>query len=434
MRRETQMEQLAILGGPRTVPEGMVKTWPPITQADRDAVMAVFDSNIFHGNSAPNAVALQKEWAAIIGVEYCLATNSGTSALHMALASIGIGPGDEVIVPAFTYWSSAAAVLHHNAIPVFVDIEPYTHTIDPSKIEEKITDCTKAIMPVHIHGMPAAMGPVTEIAETHDLLIVEDACQAHGAKYKGKMVGGIGHTAGFSTNRYKNLSSGEGGLFTTNDEDYYRIASRLREFGEVVISGQGRKYNAYGLGWNYRPHEFVSAFCRAQLKRFPQYNAIRREFAEFLTEKLADVPGVSGPNTPLDRDPVYFSYVVEFRPQEVGLEVSPEQFKIAAQGALRAEGIEMGQWQRMPVPAQSVFQDKKGYGKGCPWTCRHYGRDIEYRGEDYPETVKFIAAHAYLNGVYPPNTIELMERYVEGFKKVMAQAEQVVELAQKARD
>jgi perosamine synthetase len=424
------MEQLAIFGGPRTVPDGMVKTWPPITQADRDAVMAVFDSNIFHGNSAPNAVALQKEWAETIGVKYCLATNSGTSALHMAIASVGVEPGDEVIVPAFTYWSSAAAVLHHNAIPVFVDIEPDTYTIDPSRIEDKITDRTKAIMPVHIHGMSCVMDPIMEIADKHDLFVVEDACQAHGAKYREKMVGGIGHTAGFSTNRSKNLSSGEGGLFTTNNEDYYRIAWRLREFGEVVISGQDREYNAYGLGWNYRPHEFVSAFCRAQLRRLSQYNATRKEFAEFLTEKLTDVPGVSGPSTPPDREPVYFSYVVEFRPQEVGLDASPEQFKLAAQRALRAEGIQLGQWQKMPVPAQSVFQEKKGYGKGCPWSCRHYGRDIEYRSQDYPETVKFIAAHAYLDGVFPPNTMELMEHYVEGFRKVMAQAERIEQLAQ----
>jgi dTDP-4-amino-4,6-dideoxygalactose transaminase len=315
-----------------------------------------------------------------------------------------------------------------------VDVEPTTYTIDPAQIEEKITDCTKAIMPVHVHGMPSDMDPIMEIAERHDLFIVEDACQAHGAKYAGKMVGGIGQTAGFSTNRHKNLSSGEGGLFTTSSEDAYRIAWRLREFGEVVMSGQGREYNAYGLGWNYRPHEFVSAFCRAQLKRFPQYNATRREFAEFLTEKLAAIPGVSGPSTPPDREPVYFSYVVEFRPGEVGLHVSPEQFKIAAQKALQAEGIELGQWQRMPVPAQSVFQEKVGYGKGCPWTCRHYGRNVEYRGEDYPETVKFIRAHAYLSGVYPPNTMELMERYVRGFKKVTARAEQIVELAQDRRD
>jgi dTDP-4-amino-4,6-dideoxygalactose transaminase len=422
------MQQLAVCGGPRAVPEGMVKTWPPITRADRDAVMAVFDSNIFHGNSAPNAVALQKEWAETIGVRYCLATNSGTSALHMALASVGVGPGDEVIVPAFTYWSSAAAVLHHNAIPVFVDIEPDNHTIDPARIHEKLTECTKAIMPVHVHGMPADLDSITEIADRNGLLVVEDACQAHGAKYKGRSVGGIGQTAGFSTNRLKNLSSGEGGLFTTNSEDYYRIACRLREFGEVVVADQGREYNAYGLGWNYRPHEFVSAFCRAQLKRFPQYNAQRREYAELLTERLRGIPGVSGPTTPEDREPVYFSYVVEFRPKEVGLDISPEQFKAAAQIALEAEGIELGQWQRTPVPAQSVFQDKVGYGKGCPWTCQHYGRDLEYRGEDYPETVKFIAAHAYLKGVYPPNTIELMERYAEGFEKVMSRSEYISRL------
>jgi perosamine synthetase len=425
------MERLAIFGGPRVVPEDMVKTWPPITQADRDAVMAVFDSNIFHGNAAPNALALQKEWAEVIGVEYCLATNSGTSALHMALAAVGVEPGDEVILPAFTYWSSAAAILHQNAIPVFADIEPYSYSIDPSKVEEKITSHTKAIMPVHAHGMPCDMDAIMEIAERHGLFVVEDSCQAHGARYRGSMVGSIGHTAGFSTNRSKNLSSGEGGLFTTHDEGFYWRARKLREFGEVVISGQEREYNAYGLGWNYRPHEFVSAFCRAQLRRLPQHNATRREFAEFLTEKLGDIPGVSGPNTPPGREPVYYSYVAEFRPQEVGLDLSPEQFKTAARRALDAEGIELRQWQRMPVPAQSVFQEKRGYGRGCPWTCRHYGGDIEYRSEDYPETVKFIAAHAYLEGVYPPNTMDLMERYVEGFRKVMAQAEQIEQLARK---
>ncbi|MDX9979590.1 MAG: aminotransferase class I/II-fold pyridoxal phosphate-dependent enzyme, partial [Lentisphaeria bacterium] len=116
------MQELAVFGGPRTVPAGMVKTWPPLTQEDRDAVMAVFDSNILHGTSAPNAVALQREFAEFLGVKHCLVTNSGTSALHMAIAALGIGPGDEVIVPAFTYWSTAAAVLHHNAIPIFVDI------------------------------------------------------------------------------------------------------------------------------------------------------------------------------------------------------------------------------------------------------------------------------------------------------------------------
>ena len=197
------MSELAIFGGPRTVPEGMVKTWPILTQEDRDAVLAVFDSNILHGTRSPQAVALQDEWCEFLGAKYCIVTNSGTSALHMAVAALGIGAGDEVIAPAFTYWSSAAAILHNNAVPVFVDADPVSFCIDPALIEAKISPKTKAIMPVHIHGMPCDMDPIMEVARKHGLYVVGDACQAHGAKYKGKHLGTIEDTTGFSTNRSK---------------------------------------------------------------------------------------------------------------------------------------------------------------------------------------------------------------------------------------
>lgn len=422
------MQELAVFGGPRAVPDGMVQTWPPLTQEDRDAVMAVFDSNILHGTGAPNAVALQEEFAEFIGVKHCLVTNSGTSALHMAVASLGIGPGDEVIIPAFTYWSTAAAVLHHNAIPIFVDIELETFSIDPTKIEAAITDRTKAIMPVHIHGMPVDMGAVMAIARKHDLLVLGDACQAHGSKWNGKMIGTMADTTGFSTNRSKCLSSGEGGFFVTNSDEAFSIARKLREFGEVVVHGEEREYNAYGLGWMYRQHEFVNAFCRSQLKHLAENNATRQRFAAYLTSALEDIPGLKGPKTPPDREPVYFSYIVEFRPRELGLDVPMAKYKAAVQKALAAEGVGLGQWQRVPVPAQSVFQNMVGYGKGCPWTCGHYNRKIEYRGDDYPNTIKFIAEHAYLGGVYPPNTMELMERYVEGMKKVVSRPEAIMKL------
>jgi dTDP-4-amino-4,6-dideoxygalactose transaminase len=410
----------------------MMQTWPPLTQEDREAVMAVFDSNILHGTSAPNAVALQEEFAAFLGVKHCLVTNSGTSALHMAIASLGIGPGDEVIVPAFTYWSTAAAVLHHNAIPIFVDIEPESFCLDPTKIEAAISDRTKAILPVHIHGMPADMDAIMAVARKHNLLVVGDACQAHGAAVNGRKVGTIEDTCGFSTNRSKNLSSGEGGLFVTNSDEAFRVADMLRQFGEVVVHGEDREYNAFGLGWMYRQHEFVNAFCRSQLRHLPENNAKRKEFAHFLTKALADIPGVSGPITPAGREPVYFSYIVEFRPQEAGLDLPVTVFKAAVQKLLAAEGVGMGQWQRVPVPAQSVFQDMQGYGKGCPWTCAHYGKPIRYCGEDYPETLRFIAEHSYLSGVYPPNTMELMELYAEGFRKVMSRPDAIARIANEA--
>jgi len=425
----TMAEELAIQGGQRTVPEGMVKAWPPITQEDKDAVLAVFDSGHLHGTSAPNALALQREWADYCGCKYALVTNSGTSAIHMALAAAGIGPGDEVITSAFTYWSTAAAILHQNAIPIFVDIDPVTYTMDPALIEAAITDHTKAILPVDIHGMPCDWDPILEIAAKHGLITIADSCQAHGATYKGRKTGTIADGTAFSTNRSKNLSSGEGGLYTTDRDDWHAIASRMREFGEVVLPDQTREYNAFSLGWMYRSLEWTNAFCRSQLRRLDENNATRREFAAFLTEQLTAIPGVEPPATPPEREPCYFSYVVAFHPEQVGLDDVPmADYKGAVIAALRAEGIGLGQWQSRPVPGQDVFLKRVGYGKGCPWTCR-WGREVEYRGEDYPRTLDFIASHSYLGGVYPPNTMALMELYVEGFRKVLGRAKEVVELA-----
>lgn len=421
-------EKLALDGGERVVPEGMVQSWPPITQQDRDAVLAVFDSGHLHGSSAPRAKELQEKWAQYCGVKYCLVTNSGTSACHMAVATAGVGPGDEVIVPAFTFWATAAAVLHQNAIPIFVDIDPKTYTINPALIEEKITPRTKAIFPVDVHGMPCDMDAIFAVARKHGLKVISDCCQSHGARYKGRVVGSIADATAFSCNRSKNLSGGEGGLYTTDNEEWAYHAARMREFGEVIVPGREREYNAFGLGWMYRPHEFINAFILSQLTRLDQYNAQRKEMANYLTEQLAQIPGVKGPYTPDYADPVYFSYVVEFRPEEVGLDVPVKQFKAAVIHALRAEGIGLGQWQTMPVPAQSVFQKKEGYGKGCPWTCP-FGRDVDYRAEDYPETVRFIESHSYLRGVHPPNDMRLMELYVKGFRKVMDNIHRVMALA-----
>ena len=418
--------ELAIKGGAKTVPDGMVQSWPPVTREDKDAVLAVFDSDHLHGTSAPNALALQEEWAEYCGAKYALVTNSGTSAIHMALAAAGVGPGDEVICPAFTYWSTAAAVLHQNAIPIFVDIDPATFTMDPSLIEPVVTDHTRAILPVDIHGLPCDYDAIVEIARRRDLMVIADSCQAHGATYKGRKTGAIADATAFSTNRSKNLSSGEGGLYVTDNDDWYAVASRMREFGEVVLPDRTREYNAFSLGWMYRSLEWANAFCRSQLRRLDENNARRREMAEYLTDQLADIPGVQGPQCPPDRQTNYFSYVVRFCPDQVGLDVPVARYKAAIIAALGAEGIGLGQWQTRPVPGQDVFVKRQGYGKGCPWTCR-FGREVTYRGEDYPRTIDFIARHSYLSGVYPPNTMELMELYVAGFRKVLARAREVVE-------
>ena len=423
------MKTLAIFGGEKTVPDGYIKTWPPLTQDDRDAVLSVFDSNVLHGIAAPQCKAFQEEFAEFLGVKHCLVVNSGTAALHMAITSLGIGPGDEVILPAFTYWSSAAIVLHQNAIPVFVDIDKDTFSLNPDLLEAAITPRTKAILPVHIHGMPADLERIIPIAKKHGIPVVGDCCQAHGASINGKYVGSMETTAGFSCNRSKNLSGGEGGMFVTKSEDAYQFASWMRDFREVPIDAETTPHKLAALGWNYRPHEFVTALIRSQFKHLPENNARRREMAHYMTEKLANIPGLKGPFEPADRKPVYFSYIVDFRPQELGLDIPVPKFKAAMIKILRAEGIGFGQWQTRPVPSMEIFQHHDAYGKGCPWNCAHYKGFANYNPSQYPVTQEFIANHSYLSSLYPPNNLDLVDLYVQGFLKVVSQPEKILEVA-----
>ena len=423
-------EQLAIHGGQPTIPEGTIKPWPHITDADRQAVMEVLSSDSINEQRKIQSEALSQEWAAYVGRKYCIPANSGTAALHMCIAALGIEPGDEVIVPAFTFWATAAAVLHHNAIPIFVDIDPKTFCIDPAQIESKLSERTKAVIAVHIHGMPADMDGVLAVANQHGLKVIEDAAQAHGSQYKGVPCGAIGDVAGFSTQMSKTLTTGsEGGLFVTDDENYHKQAALLQYFGELVVPGRERQeqeYNAFGLGWMYRGDVFGQAFIRSQLKRLDTNNALRIQNCNFLTKHLSKIRGIETPYVPPQCESVFYNYVVGVKPDELGLSVSPRVFREKVQEALAAEGLHVGQWQRRPVPAQEIFQAQIGYGKGCPWTCGH-AQPVEYRTEDYPNATAFIDSHFYLFDVNPPNDLDLMKLYVEAIEKVMDNPDQLVE-------
>ena len=421
-------EKLAINGGKRTVPQDLIQPWPEVTDADREAVAEVLSVADIHQQQNIQSEGLAREWAEYMGMKYCIPVNSGTAALHMCVAGLGLEPGDEVIVPAFTFWATAAAVLHHNVIPVFTDIDPKTYCLDPAKIEPAITERTKAIMPVHIHGMPADMDPILEIAKKHNLKVIEDVAQAHGARYKGRLCGSMGDAAGASTQRSKVLSSGgQGGLFMTDDEDIYKRAALLEYFGELVTPGREREeqeYNAYGLGWMYRGEPFSQAFVRSQLRRLDRNNALRVENCNFLTEHLSKIPGLETPYVPEECEPVYYNYVIGFNAEELGLDISSRELREKAQKALGAEGVSTGQWQRLPVPEQEIFQRRVGYGKGCPWKCS--GSTVEYNKGDYPEASAFIDSHCYVYGINPPNNLELMGLYVEAFQKVMGNLDQVL--------
>ncbi len=327
-----------------------------------------------------------------------------------------------MIVPAYTFLASTSCVLHAGAVPIFVDIDRRTYNLDPDKIEEKITERTKAVIPVHLHGLPADMDKIIEIARKHDLHVIEDACQAHGAEYKRKKAGSFGELAAFSLNSSKNLSGGEGGLLVTDDEVCYMRAKMLRMFGdEIDDETKLRVYNASILGYMYRSQELPAAFTRAQLERLDEYNEIRIRNCEYLTGHLNNTPGVTAPYVPEGYKHVYWLYIIEFSPEEIGIPMSPRDFRIGAEKALFAEGVQVGQWQTMPVPAQDLFQTKMGFaGSGYPWKYTERGKNIVYDGRDYPNALDLCDRYTAVVGFQPPNDLTLMEKYAEAFQKVFS--------------
>jgi dTDP-4-amino-4,6-dideoxygalactose transaminase len=399
---ERHMTDLALTGGPPLVAEPLPERWPIIEEQDIDAVNRVLRSGEVSWWFADEIVALEREWAAHCETEYAIAMNSGTAALHAAVAAAGVGPGDEVIVPALTFLSSATAVIHHQGIPVFVDIDPLTFNLDPTKIEARVTDRTRAIMPVHLHGLPADMDEIMAIARRHDLVVIEDSAQAHLARYRDRPVGGLGHVAAASIMGGKNFpTAGEGGLLTTSDPALRDRADMVKMFGEIVRPGEPRRYNAETMGWNYRFPPILAAFARSQLQRLPENTrALQAKIAHF-SERLAEFPGVLPPYTPDDRTHVYHLYRITLDPAAAGLDIEPGRFRKALQDAFAAEGLTLHEYQNQPIPGQALFQQKVGYGRGCPWSCGHTSpatADIVYDIHDYPATLGVIESTLVVGG------------------------------------
>jgi perosamine synthetase len=423
-RTETKMaEKLAIDGGTPVLKRSDYGNWPIIGDDERSLVNQVLDSGILAGGTAPQVKALETEWAAYVGSRHCLTTCSGTAALHMALAAADVGPGDEVITSAFTFLASASCALHQNAIPVFVDIDPRTYCMDPAKLEAAITERTRAVIPVHIQGLPADMDPILAIARRHGLVVIEDACQAHGATYKGRKVGTLGNVGTFSLNNFKNLCGGEGGLFVTDDEALLEKGTLLRCFGDEVDEVSKRRvYNASILGYMYRNQELPAALARGQLRHLDLHNTVRISNAQHLTRELSRIRGVIPPYCPPECGHVYFMYNVRFDAAAAGVDCPPRRFRVAVEKALYREGLLVGQWQTMPVPAQDLFQSRLGYGgTGYPWSINESrGIRYDYDPAHFPQASSLCDTYTIVHGVHAPNGQPLMEKLVAGFHKVFA--------------
>ncbi|HEY3821745.1 MAG TPA: DegT/DnrJ/EryC1/StrS family aminotransferase [Polyangiaceae bacterium] len=308
-----------------------------------EAASRVIDSCQFAlGNEV---AAFEEEFAAYSGAKLAAGVNTGTSALHLALLAAGIGPGDEVITVSHTFMATVSSIRYAGAKPVLVDIDPVSYTIDPKLVEAAVTKHTKAIMPVHLYGQPADMDPLLDIAKKHDLVVIEDACQAHGAEYKGRRVGSIGHMAAFSFYPGKNLGAcGEGGAVVTNDAELMKKVRMLRDWG------QEKRYHHVLEGFNYRMDNLQGAFLRIKLKHLPAWTEARRSHAA-LYRQLFEGTAVRFPREMPYSKHVYHLYALMAANRD------------ALHKILGDKGIATGFHYPIPVHLQPCFEHL-GYKKG----------------------------------------------------------------------
>lgn len=287
----------------------------------------------------------EQDFAAYCGASECIAMNSGTSALHLAMLAAGIGPGDEVVTVPFTFVASIGAILYAGAKPVLVDIDPRSFTMDPAAIEAAITPRTKAILPIHLYGQTADMDPIMEIARRHGLVVIEDAAQAHGAKYKGRPAGSIGDIACFSFYPGKNLGAyGEGGAITTNNPEYARTIRIFRDWGQDL------KYHHVLRGYNYRMEAFQGAILRVKLRHLEKWTEARRAIVRQYNDELNGCEIERPVEMPWGRH-VFHVYTIRTEERD------------AMQSALTAEGIQTGIHYPVPAHLQPAYSDL-GYGPG----------------------------------------------------------------------
>lgn len=329
--------------------------WPDLGAAEADAARDVLLSNRLIGSSGPHVADFESAFAQASGAPHCVAVSSGTTALHAVLTALGVGPGDEVLVPAYTFVASASPVAHLGAVPVFVDIDPFTYCMSPVDAERKITPRTRVIIAVHLNGHPAPLAELGALAARHELELVEDAAQAHGARFDGRPVGTFGVAGVFSFWQDKTITTGgEGGAVVTSDPELAETVRRLRNHGEAVLPGGALRGHVL-LGHNFRLTAAQAAVGTVQVGRLAGFVERRRANAAHLTAALAGVRGIRPPAVGLLCEPSPWKYVCRLV-ADPGRLALPEFL-----AALQAEGVPAQRRYPIPLHRQPVFA-----GPGTP--------------------------------------------------------------------
>lgn len=419
-------DTLAVNGGPPAVPDSVTfHTWPPPLDAGgEDLVLEAIRQNN-HSGGGPHVRLLEKEFGEWNGNRHVIATCYGGAALHMCVAGCDVGAGDEVVTTALSWTTSATCIFHHMAVPVFVDVDWQTMCIDPGKIEQAITDRTKAILVVHYWGVACDMDSIMEIARKHGLKVIEDACQAHGATYKGRKVGTIGDCGAFSFNQNKNLCGGEGGVFVTDDDEILAKAKPVMSFSDMRPADAGRDYHYYGLGYKYGHANLPAAFALAGLRRLDMTNEWAVRNWHHLERLLGGTPNLVPSYSSTERPTNGYAYVLRVDPEyakDRGVSLSALTNGIST--ALKAEGTPFARANWL-LPAHGVFQAKNAFGKGAPWS--HYARpEIDYSLGQWPLAQDCIDTCLWgINLHRPPNREEQIEALAGAVRKVFEHLDEV---------
>lgn len=386
-----------------------------IGEEEERLVLEVLRSGKLNRVYGDKVKTLEKEFAKLMGVKYAVASTSGTAAIHVALAAVGVSPGDDVVTAPITDMGTIAPIMFQGAVPIFADINEDTYTVDPRSVEKRITEKTAAIVPVHIFGMPADMDPIMEVAEAKGIAVIEDCAQAYLAEYKGKLAGTIGDLGCFSLQQSKHITAGDGGLTITNNPELAERAALFADKGWDRT--KGREYLMLGL--NYRMTELQGAVALAQLPKLKWIVERRREAAERLNRRVEDMEGLQ----PLPRikgvKPSYWQYPIKVDTEKLG--VSLQEFA----EALRAEGIPCSAtYIGEPMYLKKPLKEKRTFAKtGFPLADNPlYGRPVDYREGLCPRAEKALKQLIVIpwNEFYTPEDVDDIAEALEKLTKYYA--------------
>ena len=401
----------AILGGEQavTLDQEIANAWPIITEQDEQAVLDVLRS----GNLSLHPIVgeLEEDYKKLTGRQFALTHNNGTSAILAGLHAIGIQPFDEVIVPSATWWSSVMPVLHCGGVPVFAELESCCLGLDPEDVESKITDKTKAIVVVHLFGVPSKLDELVAIAKKHNLKILEDASHAHGATYKGRPIGSFGDVSIFSMQGNKLCPSGEGGILLCDDQETFESALRLGHYERLLnLESQNKYFAATGFGFKFRMAPMAAALAHSQLKKMPERNALRNKNCAYLSRKLETL-GIETFLSTDDFSRVYFEFLVRYDENKSGLPIADLAKALQAEGALVSAP-------RYPLLHQQPVFTQNVWSKIARLPATKENPIHVYDSADLPKTILGNGTLLKLPS-FPSADEALLDQYFLAFEKVL---------------